>query len=129
MRNSFTIKSVENITSKYILVDRSQVTDSKHILDGNLVYQVTFVVGYDWESERVNRTYVANVELRNCGDHYCSCLRCIKTPRDFERMDTTKPMRWLSPRELKGLRDTFKIDVKFAKGLQKATECTVFPWS
>lgn len=138
MRRTFKIQSVENITSNYNFVPRmsNQSTDGSHILEGNLVYKITFTIGWivapngdQSKFERVDRTYIANVELQNAGDHYLSTTRCIKTPRDFETTDITKPMRWLTGREVNMLREEVKIVSKFGKAIAKATGFDIHPWS
>lgn len=138
MRRTFKIQSVENITSKFNFVPRMSniPTDATHILEDNLVYQITFTIGWmeapngdQSKFERVERTYIANVELQNAGDHYLSTTRGIKTPRDFETTDITKPTRWLTGREVNMLREEVKIVSKFGKAIAKATGFDIHPWS
>lgn len=138
MRRTFKINAVENITSNYNFVPRMSniPTDASHILEGNMVYKITFAIGWivcptadQSKYERVERTYMANVELQNAGDHYLSTTRGIKTPRDFETTDTTKPMRWLTGREVNMLREEVKLVSKFGKAIAKTTGFDIHPWS
>ena len=138
MRRTFKINAVENITNKFNFVPRmSNVpTDDTHILEDNLVYQITFTIGWvdylngdQTKLERVDRTYIANVELMASSDHYLTGIRDIRTPRDFETTDTTKPMRYLTGREVNMLRNEIKIASKFAKHLEKKTGLEIHPWS
>lgn len=137
MRNSFKIQSVENITANYAFVPRMSdiPTDAKHILEGNMVYKVSFIIGYDasvdgtqGNLERVERAYTAFAELNQTCGHYILSLRSVMTPAHFERLDLTKEKRWLRGYEVNTLRREFKVEAKLAKILTKKTGLTIYPW-
>lgn len=137
MRQTFKIQAVENITNNYSFVPRMSniPTDATHILEGNMVYKVTFVIGHimsvdgtQTNLKKVDRAYVAFVELNQTCGHYLSSFRSMMTPANFETIDLVKPKRWLRGREVVTLMRENKIDLKVAKALTKKTGLTIYPW-
>lgn len=138
MRQSFKIQSLENVTNNYSFVPRMSniPTDATHILEGNMVYKVTFTIRYvtsvDGTQDNlttVERAYKAFVELNQACGHYLSSIRSIMTPAQFERIDFSKSKRWLRGHEVNTLRREFKVDTKLARALAKNTGLTIYPWS
>lgn len=138
MRQTFKIQAVENITNNYSFVPRMSdiPTDATHILEGNMVYKVTFTIGHIMSVDgtqanlkKVDRTYVAFVELNQTCGHYLLSLRSVMTPANFETTDLTKQKRWLSGREVVVLNRENKVSVKLSKALVKKTGLTIYPWA